>query len=116
MFFRALPMVLVLLSNALPAAAQRMDILTGEPVRPPNAHPRPEPEIFNAPHAPRQVQGRGGDSPPMDIYVAPQIGTGNGYSGANGGAGLSSGRSYQQRVIPRSRPQYPDRLEQERRY
>lgn len=64
-------MALALLS-AIPAGAQpRTDILTGEPVRP----SRPEPEILNAPHAPRQEPGRSGSNPPMEIYVAPQIGT-----------------------------------------
>ena len=65
--------LLLLASGAVPVAAQRIDVLTGEPVRPRSAHPRPEPEIFNAPHAPRQVQTQA-DNPPMEIYIAPQIG------------------------------------------
>ena len=87
MFARPLSMVLLLVSAALPAAAQRTDILTGEPVRPPSAHPRPEPEIFNAPHAPLQRTNRAEDTPPMEIYITPQIGSGTGSSGVGGVAG-----------------------------
>ena len=68
--------VLLLASGAVPAGAQRIDVLTGEPVRPRQAHPRPEPEIFNAPHAPRQVQTQA-NNPPIEIYIAPQIGGGS---------------------------------------
>ena len=67
---------LALLAAPVPAVAQQgpgIDILTGEPVKPRSAHPRPEPEIFNAPHAPRQEQRRA-DDPPIEIYAAPQIG------------------------------------------
>lgn len=96
MFIRALAMAscLILLSMAVPAAAQRTDILTGEPVRPQSAHPRADPEIFNAPHAPRQTPGRPGDTPPIEIYVTPQI----------GGATTTP------------RPRYPGGVSQERRY
>lgn len=69
---------LVILAGSASAIAQqgpRIDILTGEPVRPRSAHPSPQPEIFNAPHAPRQEQRRA-DDPPIEIYVAPQMGTG----------------------------------------
>jgi hypothetical protein len=68
----------VFLAGSAAAIAQRgprTDILTGEPIRPHGEHPRTEPEIFNAPHAPRQEQRRGEDLP-LEIYVAPQIGNG----------------------------------------
>ncbi len=86
MFMRSSALALALLS-AIPAGAQpRTDILTGEPVRP----SRPEPEILNAPHAPRQEQGGSGRNPPMEIYVAPQIGTDMGYR--NGGGAVQGRR------------------------
>ena len=85
MFMRSSALALALLS-AIPAGAQpRTDILTGEPVWP----SRSEPEILNAPHAPRQEQGGSGRNPPMEIYVAPQIGTDMGY---RNGAGAVQGR------------------------
>ncbi len=72
----ALCLTLAVLTGSAGAAQQgpRTDILTGEPIRPRGVHPGPQPEIFNAPHAPRQEQRRA-DDPPIDIYVAPQIGT-----------------------------------------
>lgn len=74
----ALVATLTFLTGSVPAIAQqgpRIDVLTGEPVKPRSEHPRPEPEIFNAPHAPRQEQRRA-DDPPLEIYVAPQMGAG----------------------------------------
>lgn len=71
----ALLAILSLLTAPAASMAQqgrRIDVLTGEPVRPRSEHPRPEPEIFNAPHAPRQEHRT--DDPPIEIYVAPQIG------------------------------------------
>lgn len=78
MFARTLAFVatLTLLTGSMSAIAQqgrRIDVLTGEPVKPPGEHPRPQPEIFNAPHAPRQEQRRADDTP-LEIYVAPQFG------------------------------------------
>ncbi|RZK91858.1 MAG: hypothetical protein EOO66_11225 [Methylobacterium sp.] len=71
----ALLAMLSLLTAPAAAIAQqgpRIDVLTGEPVKPRSEHPRPEPQIFNAPHAPRQEHRS--DNPPIEIYVAPQIG------------------------------------------
>lgn len=64
----------LLMAPAVAIAQQgpRIDVLTGEPVKPRSEHPRPEPEIFNAPHAPRQEHRT--DDPPIEIYAAPQIG------------------------------------------
>ena len=84
---------LVLLSR--PAVAQRTDILTGEPVRPPSVHWRAEPEIFNAPHAPRQTTAS--DNLPMEIYVTPQVGTGSTYGGGTGSAGPLPRKSVRER-------------------
>ncbi len=75
---RTLALLAAVTLLAAPAVAQqgpRIDILTGEPVRPRSEHPRPEPEIFNAPHAPRQEQRRAED-PPIEIYASPQMGGG----------------------------------------
>ena len=64
--------LLIAPAAAIAQQGPRIDVLTGEPVRPRSEHPRPEPEIFNAPHAPRQEHHT--DNPPIEIYAAPQIG------------------------------------------
>ena len=117
-------LALMLLFGAAPAAAQRgllegssgprTDILTGEPVRPPSAHPRPEPQIFNAPHAPLQSPGRTSENPPMEIYVAPQYGTStSGYQSTTGATGQYG---TPQVMTPNSLSQYRDRQSQAPQY
>ena len=70
--FLAMFSLLTAPAAAIAQQGPRIDVLTGEPVRPRSEHPRPEPEIFNAPHAPRQEHRT--DDPPIEIYAAPQIG------------------------------------------
>ena len=86
-------------------AGRRVDILTGEPVRPRGERPRPQPEIYNAPHAPMRGPGHRGDGPPLEIYVVPQIGAQYGTQPApNYGAQLRSQRSNE--VKPQFGSQY----------
>lgn len=93
--------ILVGSASAIAQQGPRTDILTGEPIRPRSEHPRPQPEIFNAPHAPRQEQRRADDLP-LEIYVAPQIGGGSPQNQ------LSPGQSRQQRR-PDAYAPYPTR-------
>lgn len=96
----ALALLATLSLLTVPAAAiaqqgPRIDVLTGEPVRPHSEHPRPEPQIFNAPHAPRQEHRT--DNPPIEIYAAPQIGgtQQNQFSPGTGPGLLQSGQPRQ---------------------
>lgn len=70
--FLAMLSLLTAPAAAIAQQGPRIDVLTGEPVKPRSEHPRPEPQIFNAPHAPRQEHRS--DNPPIEIYAAPQIG------------------------------------------
>ncbi len=81
-------------AEAPSSSGRRIDVLTGEPIKPWTAHPRPEPEIFNAPHAPRQAARTPADDPPIDILVTPSIG------GDPAGIGAAPTRALPLRAAP----------------
>ena len=93
-------------ASAIAQQGPRIDVLTGEPVKPRSTHPRPEPEIFNAPHAPPQE--RRAEDPPIEIYAAPQMDTGtqqNQFSSAPGRGPVRQSDPYaSRRLRPRQDP------------